>query len=195
MGHKPVLAPPANHSIVAHVAVCSSCRNRDVYNSISAKTRRTSQLIQTPLRPIARVRANPRCRRVRGTEPGAPPSVRARHPHRHLPGSAAVRGTGRRPSELLQVPARRPSKYVLGGGSRRAEGVCRSLPRLERHRGGVASLRSPARLDEGRDRACAFLRSQGSPRTSCLDCGRCDPRSEPESGEVRFLYEIGDVDG
>ena len=53
-GHKPVLAPPAKPQYRCSCAVCSSCRNRDFHNSISAETRRTTQLIRTPLSTIAR---------------------------------------------------------------------------------------------------------------------------------------------
>ena len=52
-GHKPVLAPPAKPQYRCSCAVCFSCRNRDFHNSISAKTPRTTQLIQTPLSNIA----------------------------------------------------------------------------------------------------------------------------------------------
>ena len=49
----PVMAPPAKPQYRCSCAVCSSCRNRAVHNSISAKTRRTSQLVRTPLSTIA----------------------------------------------------------------------------------------------------------------------------------------------
>ena len=44
---------PAKPQYRCSCAVCSSCRNRDFHNSISAKIRRTTQLIQTPLSTIA----------------------------------------------------------------------------------------------------------------------------------------------
>ena len=54
---KPVLAPPAKPQYRCSCAVCSSCRNREFHNSISAETRRTTQLIRTPLSTIAPTRS------------------------------------------------------------------------------------------------------------------------------------------
>ena len=50
-----MLAPPVKPQYRCSCAVRSSCRNRAVHNSISAKTRRTSQPIRTPLSTIAGV--------------------------------------------------------------------------------------------------------------------------------------------
>ena len=116
----PVLAPPAKPQYRCSCAVCSSCRNRAVHHSISAKTRRTSQLVRTPLSTIAPAPRRGRRLPFRRAAPcfnEAPGPSRERVFHRPVHATAHAR-----PFRALR-PASRSAPQVLESASRQRAGA------------------------------------------------------------------------
>ena len=120
-----MLAPPAKPQYRCSCAVCSSCRNRDFHNSISAETRRTTQLIRTPLSTISSGGAGRACDK---------PSSSSRWWSRSCPSAIADDLAGRTISLARVVLMARVEPRIFGEQGVHRETVTSHRVRLVAHR-------------------------------------------------------------